>query len=121
MDSFKDYQEQAAATAVYQEAINNLEAEELKRLLRVAYTSLGLAGEAGELANKVKKLLRGDAHTINFFSRADLALGLGDVLWYIAAMAGELGYTMADVAKLNIDKLADRKERDAIKGAGDER
>ncbi len=99
-----DYQHEAASTAIYPKA-KGLE-----------YTTLGLVGEAGELANKVKKILRGDS--VDFFALRD---ELGDVLWYVAALATELGYPLEIVAKRNLEKLASRKERGVTKGEGDNR
>jgi NTP pyrophosphatase (non-canonical NTP hydrolase) len=86
---------------------------------RVTYSALGLAGEAGELANKVKKLLRGDAN------RDELVDGIksemGDVLWYLAALAEDLGVDLASVAQENIEKLRSRQARGKILGGGDNR
>ena len=99
-----DYQQQAASTAIYPKE-KGLE-----------YTALGLTGEAGEIANKVKKVLRGDC--VDFFALRD---ELGDVLWYVAAMATELGYSLDTIAKRNLEKLESRKERGVTKGEGDNR
>jgi NTP pyrophosphatase (non-canonical NTP hydrolase) len=84
---------------------------------RVAYVALGLANEAGEVAGKVKKLLRGDRN----ISRFDVRDELGDVLWYLAACADTFELTLEDIAKANIDKLQDRAQRNALKGSGDNR
>lgn len=75
-------------------------------------------GEAGELANKWKKVLRGDGGDLfNSFVAAEL----GDVLWYLARLADECGYTLEEIASYNLKKLADRKARGALTGAGDDR
>jgi len=104
--NMNEYQRAAMATAVYPR----------NKQTALTYTALGLASEAGEYAGKVKKLLR-DAEW-----NADAAmLELSDCLWYIAACADALGIDLADVAQANIDKLSDRKARDAIKGSGDYR
>lgn len=84
---------------------------------KVTYPALGLCGEAGEIAEKVKKSLRGDKPLDNF----QLVLELGDVLWYITALAEDLGYSLEDVLVANIEKLSSRKERGMIKGDGDNR
>lgn len=84
----------------------------------VIYTALGLAGEAGELANKAKKIMRdGD----DFRLRNDMRDELGDVLWYLARLSDELGIDLARVARNNVDKLRDRVERGVISGSGDNR
>jgi len=85
----------------------------------VVYTALGLAGEAGEIANKMKKVIRGDKSITE--CREDLASELGDVLWYVAMLAKELGYSLDDIAQLNLAKLKDRQARNTIKGDGDNR
>jgi len=90
-------------------------------MIRLVYPALGLAGEAGELVNKVKKLVRGDTSLSNFFFKASLVDELGDVLWYVSALCDELGYSMADVAQMNLEKLAERAEAGTIKGSGDKR
>lgn len=87
----------------------------------VLYTALGLAGEAGEVADKVKKIVRDDEGEVTFTRKASIASELGDVLWYVATLSDELGLTLDDVAAINIAKLRDRAERDKISGSGDER
>ena len=83
----------------------------------VVYPALGLAGEAGEIAEKVKKWLRGDKE----LDKQELLKELGDPLWYIAALADDLGFTLQDVVDANIAKLESRKERGVVKGSGDNR
>jgi NTP pyrophosphatase (non-canonical NTP hydrolase) len=83
----------------------------------IIYPALGLAGEAGEVAEKVKKWLRGDKD----LDREALLKELGDIQWYITSMATDLGYGLEDVLVANIAKLRSRKERDVVKGDGDER
>lgn len=83
----------------------------------LAYLSLGLAGEAGEFANKYKKVLRGDS----IASSQDMADELGDVLWYLSVALWELGYSLEDIALRNLSKLKSRKKRGLIKGKGDHR
>jgi len=84
--------------------------------LALAYCALGLGGEAGEYSEKVKKLIRDGALD------KPLALKeLGDVLWYLTRSANELGYSLLDVAQVNIIKLHSRKERGVLQGSGDER
>jgi NTP pyrophosphatase (non-canonical NTP hydrolase) len=84
--------------------------------LALAYCALGLTGEAGEYSEKVKKLIRD--------GKLDKPLAvkeLGDVLWYLTRSANELGYTLQDVAEINLVKLNDRRERGVLSGNGDER
>ncbi len=90
--------------------------------MKVVYASLGLAGETGEVVDKVKKIIRD--HNSDFTTqehRMALARELGDVLWYLSLMAHDLGLTLDEVAQINIDKIYSRKHRDKIHGSGDER
>ena len=98
--NFEEYQSAAAVTALYPRRLANLE-----------YPTLGLAGEAGEVANIVKKIQRDHGGVINDETRAKLKDELGDVLWYISACADELGLTLAEIAAYNVDKLAKRHGR----------
>lgn len=94
------------------------------------YPALGLAGEAGEVADKVKKLMRDD---LVDFSADDailqmpadkaraIALELGDVLWYIANLANDIGYSLEEIAEMNLEKLRDRDDRQVLSGSGDNR
>jgi NTP pyrophosphatase (non-canonical NTP hydrolase) len=82
----------------------------------LAYTALGLASEAGEYAGKIKKGIRDGT-----FDDVGAAAELGDVLWYVATAAHELGYTMDEIAHGVIKKLRDRQQRNVIKGSGDNR
>lgn len=100
--NFEDYQTAASQTALYPKRMSNLE-----------YPTLGLAGEAGEVANIVKKIQRDHGGTINDEIRGKLKDELGDVLWYISACADELGITLSEIAEYNVDKLAKRHNRAA--------
>lgn len=82
---------------------------------------MGLAGEAGEVANKVKKIYRDKNGELGADDRAALASELGDVLWYIAIMAYEIDFNLDTIAQQNIKKLHSRMERGTIKGSGDQR
>ena len=97
---FEEYQEAASRTALYPRRMSNLE-----------YPTLGLAGEAGEVANIVKKIQRDHGGVLTDEIRGKLKDELGDVLWYISACADELGLTLTQIAEYNVDKLAKRHNR----------
>jgi NTP pyrophosphatase (non-canonical NTP hydrolase) len=105
-----EYQELSRRTATYPGAGDN-----------IVYPTLGLAGEAGEVAEKVKKLLRDDGGVLSDERRAALAAELGDVLWYVAQVATEAGLDLEAVAQANLDKLLSRQERGVLSGSGDSR
>lgn len=107
------YQEEARRTAKYPEA-------GIRTLSAIEYTVLGLCGESGEIANKVKKFRR-DAKPVTMTDREELADEVGDVLWYVAMLADELGYTLAEIAAMNIVKLERRAKKGTIGGSGDKR
>ena len=104
---FNDYQVQVLAHARYPGT--------------VSYTALGLCGEAGEFAEKLKKILRDDGGAITPAHVTALTKELGDVLWYIAAAASELGVELEDVAVRNLEKIAGRRRRGTLGGSGDDR
>lgn len=99
----------------YQKFVKTMKVYPEKRA--IIYPVLGLAGESGEIAEKVKKWLRGD----RLLQKEELVKEIGDVLWYCAALADDLGFTFEDVVQANIEKLTSRKERDVLKGDGDNR
>ena len=102
--TLSSYQKVAASTAIYptQHAIT--------------YPALGLAGEAGEVANKVKKIIRDGK-----LDKSALGAEIGDCLWYIAAICRDLNLDLGEIAKANLEKLQDRKARGTLKGSGDKR
>lgn len=102
--TFKEYEEAAAATAIYPDEH------------KLIYPTLGLVGEAGEVAEKVKKRLRDGVG-----SNLAIAKEIGDVLWYVAAVVRDLGFSMDEIAEMNLEKLRDRAERGKLGGSGDER
>jgi NTP pyrophosphatase (non-canonical NTP hydrolase) len=87
----------------------------------LAYPALGLAGEAGEVAEHAKKAIRDDAGAITDERRAAMGKELGDVLWYVAQLATELDLDLDEVAQQNLDKLLSRQRRGVLSGSGDER
>lgn len=113
--NFNDYQKGTATTAIYPGAGDANSVEGL------SYVTLGLVGEAGELANKVKKVLRDDNGLIGDAVRAKLADELGDLSWYLAQFATQLGVELDSIAEANLAKLADRAKRGVLGGSGDGR
>ncbi len=111
--TFNRYQAQALTTAQYPEMGTG-------SAMALAYTGLGL-GEAGEVQGKIKKILRDDNGVVTNEKRIAIANELGDVLWYVATTAFELKIDLEDVALMNLEKLASRKERGVIVGSGDQR
>jgi len=102
-----DYQLLARATAIYKDPI--------------IYPTLGLNGEAGEVAEKVKKMMRDDAGVLTKDRKKLLIKELGDVLWYLANIASDINVTLEDIAKSNLQKLNLRKEKNMLHGDGDNR
>lgn len=104
-----DYQRAAQRTAIYPETH------------RVVYPALGLASEAGEVAGKIKKVLRDQAGDFDAMPVEALRDELGDVLWYIAVLATDLGLSLDEIATCNLDKLGARAARGTLGGEGDVR
>lgn len=109
--NFDDYQEATAETAVYPGQGSTL---------GLLYVGLGL-GEAGEIQGKIKKILRDNDGVITDEVAAAIDKELGDLLWYVARTADEIGRKLSAIAQGNIDKLLDRKERGVLQGSGDDR
>lgn len=85
------------------------------------YPTLGLSGETGEIAEKVKKIIRDDHGVITDEKRDQIAKEAGDVLWYLSQLATEIDYSLEDIAQMNLDKLASRAARGVLSGSGDNR
>jgi NTP pyrophosphatase (non-canonical NTP hydrolase) len=105
-----DYQARSRATAVYPQAGENL-----------LYPTLGLCGEAGEVAEKIKKMIRDDGGVLSGERRDALSKELGDVLWYLAQLATEADLDLDEIAEANIAKLLSRRDRNVLQGSGDDR
>jgi NTP pyrophosphatase (non-canonical NTP hydrolase) len=108
--TLNDYQQAAMSTAVFP----------THDLMPIIYPALGLAGETGEVVDKIKKVIRNGGN-FSDETKAEIAKELGDVLWYIAAMSRQLGFTLEQIGEMNIQKLADRKNRGVLKSEGDNR
>jgi NTP pyrophosphatase (non-canonical NTP hydrolase) len=106
---FKEYQEKALATSIFPKEVS------------LVYPALGLCGEVGEVAEKIKKIYRDEKGLVSEEKRASLLLELGDVLWYMAVLANDLNLSLDDVAEANIEKLKSRLKRGVIGGEGDDR
>lgn len=102
-----EYQQKALETAIYPIAI--------------IYPALGMCGEAGEVADKVKKILRDNNSEFTPEKKAEIAKEIGDVLWYCATLANDLGYTLQQIAEMNYEKLHSRQLRCKLGGSGDNR
>ena len=105
-----EYQQKASETAIF------------PKEKALEYITLGLTGEAGEIANKVKKLIRdgADKETLEQ-KKIEIGYEIGDVLWYCAMLTKEVGMNLGHVMENNINKLHSRKERGTISGSGDNR
>ena len=103
------YQQVAKTTAIY------------PREQAIIYPTLGLTGEAGEVANKVKKIIRDGTNKNDEGLVQDLSAEIGDCLWYIAVLADDIGCKLSDIANANLIKLENRKKKGTIHGSGDKR
>jgi len=110
MEHFNQYQKHALETAMYPNIGQN-----------IIYPALGLTGEAGEVSELIKKMIRDDGGQLTEQRREKLLKELGDVLWYVAVVAHEAGLMLGDVAQVNLDKLSRRKSEGKITGSGSDR
>lgn len=109
--NFDEYQEQAATTALFT-------GDDFMDLL---HWTLGVGGEAGEITEKIKKIVRDKHGQLDNSDKEDLMKEVGDVLWYLAVLSRHLGYDFSEVAQANLDKLKSRQERNKLGGSGDNR
>ncbi len=105
-----EYQSRAIETAIYPNQGQNF-----------IYPTLGLVGEAGEVAEKAKKIIRDGDGVLTDSDREKIALELSDVCWYVAVLAHEIDYSLDEIFDMNLFKLASRKERGVLSGSGDNR
>ena len=112
--TFDEYQAQALKTAY-------TDADHADTLMEKTIWVMGVAGEAGEVVEKWKKIVAYKNGVVSAEDKQELKKELGDVIWYIAVMAHSLGLSLEEVMQLNVKKLADRKARGVIKGSGDNR
>jgi len=121
--TFKEYQKEVVGVTIsldkFKKIFPNLD-DEIIKLVAIAYDGLGL-GEAGEVQGKIKKIIRDNGGIITSEAVDGIKDELGDTLWYITSMCGNLGITLEDVAKANIEKLHDRRARGVLGGSGDKR
>ena len=103
------YQKVAKTTAIY------------PREQAIIYPTLGLTGEAGEVANKVKKIIRDGSDSKDEKLVSEIKAEIGDCLWYIAVLANDFDIKLSDIASTNLEKLANRKKNNTIHGSGDTR
>lgn len=108
--TFEEYQKLSRKTAIYPDKDHNF-----------IYPTLGLTGEAGEVAEKIKKVLRDNKGIIDDLRKQEIKKELGDVLWYLSQIATELDLSLGDIANSNIEKLNSRQERNKLSGEGDNR
>lgn len=105
--TLNQYQKMALETAIYPQPI--------------IYPTLGLTGEAGEVSDKVKKVLRDNNSIFTEDKKTEIAKEVGDVLWYCATLSHDIGYTLEEIAQMNYDKLRSRQLRGKLHGSGDNR
>lgn len=126
IDTIDDYQIATEGTAIYQDSVlaslNNYSASWiLENYLKLAYCTMKLTGESGEVAELIGKALRDDGMRITPERMDALKKELGDVLWYISQLCNELGFSLQTVMQMNVNKLYDRKDRGVLHGSGDTR
>lgn len=107
--TLNEYQQRALETAIYSKQFS------------IIYPALGMCGEAGEVADKVKKVIRDNKDEFTSEKKAEIAKEIGDVLWYCATLAHDLGYSLDEIAEMNYAKLKSRQLRGKLNGSGDNR
>ena len=107
--TLNEYQQKALETAVYPQEY------------KVIYPALGLTGEAGECSDKVKKVIRDNNGKFTIEKKVEIAKEIGDVLWYCATLANDIGFDLETIGQMNYDKLQSRQKRGMLHGSGDNR
>lgn len=118
---FDEYQKQAKTTDLGIKNMGEVMAKKTLNIPEFLDKVLGLAGESGEFADKVKKIMRDKRGDFSEEERLEILKELGDVLWYVAELASYLDISMSELAQMNLNKLASRKKRGTLVGAGDNR
>jgi len=120
---FNEYQKEAISMRFSLEKFkeNNPDLpENVLKLMALTYDGLGL-GEAGEVQGKIKKIIRDNGGVITEENVIEIISEMGDNLYYLASMCDVLGTTLCEVATYNINKIISRKERNTLRGSGDNR
>ena len=107
--NFEDYQHQSRFFVIYKESD------------KIFYPTLGLTSEAGEVAGKVKKMVRDDQGELTEERRSAIVSEIGDCLWYLAQLCTDLNVNLGHVAEENLEKLNSRLARNVVQGSGDNR
>ena len=108
--TFEEYQKETSKTAIYPKVGEDF-----------VYPALGLAGETGEVFEKIKKLFRDKGGKIDDEFKTSISKELGDILWYLSQLCTELGISLEEVVKMNVEKISTRYEKEMIHGSGDNR
>jgi len=111
---FNSYNKQVSQVLFYPHTLKEVD-------IAPMYLSLGICGETGELAEKIKKCYRDNQGQFTEYSKEEIKKEIGDVLWYLNRLCEELGFTLESAAELNIAKLQDRIDREVLRGQGDNR
>jgi len=109
----QEYSDFCSVTDHYPDAFNHN--------AKIMFHALGMAGEAGEVANKVKKIFRDDKGEVTDQRRDQIARELGGVYWYFTRLAADFGFTVEDIRDINWKELESRRQRGTVLGDGDDR
>jgi len=125
MPDLKEYAAMTRGAAIYRDEVDDFVAsasvDDLAKLTKIFYASMGLSGEAGEVCNKVKKILRDGGGVLSNEMKTKLLGELGGVAWYLVALTEEFGFEIEDVLEYNYEQIRGRQARNTLKGDGDDR